>query len=184
MHDARTDQSPASARTSSSGTALSGILGSRLEFTIGNDPALFVPVISSVGRHLMAYAGCEAGPRHKIELALHEALANALFHGNLEVDSELRREASSAYFDLAEQRRHERPYSHRAIEVKVSIEGAEVEVEVRDQGPGFDTSRLERLTAPSPDMLSGRGLLLIRSCMDEVAFNHRGNCVRMLKRLK
>jgi anti-sigma regulatory factor (Ser/Thr protein kinase) len=51
-----------------------------------------------------------------------------------------------------------------------------------DEGEGFDPEAV-----PDPrngeNLLktSGRGLLLIRSYMDEVMFNDRGNCVHMVK---
>ena len=36
-------------------------------------------------------------------IALHEALLNALFHGNLEVSSELRESGETVYLEVAEQ---------------------------------------------------------------------------------
>ena len=55
---------------------------------------------------------------------------------------------------------------------------------ISDQGPGFDTSRFDKPIDPE-DLLSigGRGLLLIRTFMDEVTFNPAGNTITMVKRL-
>ncbi|MBV8077326.1 MAG: ATP-binding protein [Planctomycetaceae bacterium] len=54
---------------------------------------------------------------------------------------------------------------------------------IRDEGPGFDPSLLPDPTAPANlERASGRGLLLIRALMDEVAFNAAGNQITMTKR--
>ena len=54
---------------------------------------------------------------------------------------------------------------------------------VRDEGPGFDPSILPDPTDPENlGKVSGRGLLLIRTFMDEVYHNERGNEIAMIKR--
>ena len=53
---------------------------------------------------------------------------------------------------------------------------------VRDEGPGFDPSKLPDPTDPANlEKISGRGLLLMRTFMDEVRFNATGNEVTMVK---
>ena len=52
-----------------------------------------------------------------------------------------------------------------------------------DQGPGFDTSIFGRPVAPEDlNRIGGRGLLLIRTFMDQVSFNKSGNEITMVKR--
>ena len=54
---------------------------------------------------------------------------------------------------------------------------------IRDEGPGFDPARLPDPTDPARlERTTGRGLLLIRAFMDEVAFNGTGNQITLLKR--
>jgi hypothetical protein len=54
---------------------------------------------------------------------------------------------------------------------------------VEDEGPGFDP-----LTVPDPtdaanlERIGGRGLMLIRTFMDEVEHNERGNRISLRKR--
>ena len=82
-----------------------------------------------------------------------------------------------------DQRRREEPYSQRTIRVRVEMNREEARFTVADDGPGFDTS-----TMPDPEddeawqRVSGRGLLLIRTLMDEVSYNDAGNCVTLIKR--
>ena len=54
---------------------------------------------------------------------------------------------------------------------------------IRDEGPGFDPSTLPDPRDPSNlERTAGRGLLLIRTFMDEVTFNKAGNQITMVKR--
>ena len=54
---------------------------------------------------------------------------------------------------------------------------------VRDEGHGFDVGNLSDTTEPENiDLVNGRGVLLMRSFMDEVMFNELGNDVTMVKR--
>jgi len=92
-----------------------------------------------------------------IRLALDEALANAVKHGN-KLD----------------------PAKHVTVEYSVTPD--RFEIQVCDQGPGFtpamlpDPTAQENLTRPH-----GRGVMLMRAYMTEVDFNDRGNCVRLVK---
>jgi anti-sigma regulatory factor (Ser/Thr protein kinase) len=55
---------------------------------------------------------------------------------------------------------------------------------ITDEGPGFDPSALPDPTDISQlERVSGRGLLLIRTFMDEVRHNDRGNEITMIKHL-
>ena len=52
---------------------------------------------------------------------------------------------------------------------------------VRDEGPGFDPNKLPDPTDPANlEKVSGRGLLLMKTFMDEVTFNATGNQVTMV----
>ena len=54
---------------------------------------------------------------------------------------------------------------------------------VRDDGRGFDPSKLPDPTDPANlQKCCGRGLFLIRTFMDEVRFNDTGNEITMIKR--
>jgi len=54
---------------------------------------------------------------------------------------------------------------------------------VRDEGPGFDPSALPDPTDPE-NLLKpcGRGVMLIRTFMDQVNFSAKGNEITMVKR--
>ena len=53
---------------------------------------------------------------------------------------------------------------------------------VGDDGPGFDTGIINRPVATDEiSQIGGRGLLLIRTFMDQVSFNKAGNQITMVK---
>jgi serine/threonine-protein kinase RsbW len=96
-----------------------------------------------------------------IEVALREALANAVIHGNHE-DS------------------HKRIY----VTCRCQIDG-EVSITIQDEGDGFDSREVPDPTNPPRRLLSnGRGIYLIRPLMDEVSFEEHGNVVHMRKKLR
>jgi len=92
-----------------------------------------------------------------IHLAVEEAFANAVKHGN---DMDLDKKVEFCY----------------------QIDEEKVEVTVKDEGPGFNPDQI-----PDPrcgDNLfkpSGRGLFLIRSYMDEVEYTDNGTCLKIVK---
>ena len=53
---------------------------------------------------------------------------------------------------------------------------------IRDEGPGFDPASIPNPTDPEYlERPSGRGMLLMRSFMDELTYNDTGNEVTMVK---
>ena len=152
-------------------------------FVIANDPALIGPLINLLQEDLGGMRVCDANARMRVGVALQEALTNAIYHGNLEVDSDLRQEDEKFYYSLAEQRRHMAPYRDRKVTVHARFERDEATYTIRDEGPGFDTSSLGRPIEPE-DLLriGGRGMLLIRTFMDQVRHNKTGNEIVLIKR--
>jgi CheY-like chemotaxis protein/anti-sigma regulatory factor (Ser/Thr protein kinase) len=115
--------------------------------------------------------------------AVDEALMNAYFHGNLEIDSELRAEDPDAHYALANERRQQSPYAERRIDVRACFSPAEIAITVRDEGPGFDLDSLPDPTAPEYiERPYGRGILLMRFFADELRFSDRRNEVTLIKR--
>jgi len=119
----------------------------------------------------------------QVSTALTEALANAVEHGSLELDSTLRDESSEAYYSLGRERAQIAPYCDRRVYVTVKLTTTEATYIIRDEGPGFDPSSLPDPTDPENALkTSGRGIMLIRMFMDEVRFNEKANEITMIKR--
>lgn len=147
-----------------------------------------VNLLLSLSRHLQQMLGDAWGidrtDRLRSGTALEEALLNALYHGNLEVSSDLKEIDHAAFYKLVEERRNSSPWRDRRIHVNVRLTAHEVEVAIRDEGPGFDPSKLPDPTDPENlDRPCGRGVMLMRAFMDEVCYNGQGNEV-VLKRVR
>ena len=98
------------------------------------------------------------------------------------LDSDLRQEDENIYYELAEARRVMWPYCDRKVQFFASLNGDRVKFVIRDEGPGFNHRKvLDPTETETMDRVGGRGLLLIRSFMDEVSHNRRGNEITLQK---
>jgi CheY-like chemotaxis protein/anti-sigma regulatory factor (Ser/Thr protein kinase) len=158
---------------------------SRSVFQINNDSELITSLVGHLQENVSHMGICDEAERIRFGVALEEALVNAMYHGNLEVDSSLKEEGSEVYESLVQQRRREPPYGNRTIEIQAELCHTEAVVTVTDEGPGFDPASLPDPTDPENlDKVSGRGVLLMRTFMDDVEFSDSGNRVVMTKRRK
>lgn len=101
---------------------------------------------------------CIAGEEANVELALREALSNAVIHGN-------------------------KTDAHKLVRIRCRCQlRSGISIVVSDQGQGFDPDAV-----PDPRALEnveadhGRGIYLMKLAMDEITFEGIGNVVRMRK---
>lgn len=130
----------------------------KLKVTLAADRNAIDPVVQGI-MDVVRNMQCATGKEDAIELALSEALSNAVVHG--------------AKGD-----------PKKVIECDVACDEARgMLIVVRDPGPGFDPASI-----PSPvageNIYSnhGRGIFLINQLMDEVRFRNNGKEIHMLKR--
>ncbi len=154
------------------------------EFVLENDRTLIPPLV----RYLQDMTQqmdllVEPGEETRIGIALEEALLNGMYHGNLEVPSSLREEDDTKFYALIERRRQELPYAARRLQIQAQINRNEAFFVIEDNGPGFDITTVPDPTHPiNVERVCGRGMLLMRTFMDEVQYNQRGNQVCLRKR--
>jgi CheY-like chemotaxis protein/anti-sigma regulatory factor (Ser/Thr protein kinase) len=152
-------------------------------FTLDNDIALVAPMVSYIEDNLTRLKLCEPSGLILLGVAMHEALTNAILHGNLELESTLKEEDEKAFYRLAAERRRLAPYGDRRVTVDVKLSRKEAVFVVRDEGNGFDPAMLPDPTDPANlGRIHGRGLLLIQTFMDHVEHNGKGNEITMVKR--
>jgi hypothetical protein len=153
------------------------------EFVLDNDPTLIPTLVAQVQEQLAPLKICDQNGVIRVGVALEEAILNGMYHGNLEVSSQLRQEDESVFHQLIEQRRQEMPYAARRLTVRARMTPEQAEFTVADEGPGFDPATLPDPTDPANlERVGGRGLLLIRTFMGNVAFNAAGNRITFVKR--
>lgn len=159
------------------------MLRQEVEFSIENDDELIASLVKFLQNGAASQRICDETGRIRIGVALQEALTNACYHGNLEVSSKLREVDHRAFYELAKERQQSKPYVDRRIYVSAKFTADAVEYLIRDEGPGFDPSKLPDPRDPENlERPCGRGLLLMQTFMDEVRFNSQGNEVSLIKR--
>lgn len=152
-------------------------------FRLENDLSLLMSVASYLQQSLTGVWKCSTTTRMRVGTALEEALTNAYYWGNLEMDKKLRETDHQQFFASAMQRAAQAPYCDRRIEVDAKLELNEATFIIRDDGPGFDVTTLQNAeNTPDLEEAAGRGLALMQTFMDEVTFNEQGNEVTMIKR--
>ncbi len=117
------------------------------------------PLVERLMR-LIEGSHCVAGEEHAVQLALREALNNAVVHGN-------------------------RLDAHKLVHVRCRCKVRNgISLIVADQGQGFDPRTVpDSLTIENLEAEHGRGIRLMKFVMDEVFFQQRGTEVHMCKRL-
>lgn len=154
----------------------------RYRFALDNDESLVLPLIRRLEDVVLEMGVCDRAELIRVAVALREAIVNAIDHGNLELDSELRQDDERIYRDLGDKRRGQSPYCDRRVRIDVAVSRTQATFAVRDEGPGFDPSKLPDPTDPANlCRIGGRGLLLVRTLMDQVAFNATGNEITLVK---
>jgi len=163
--------------------ALACMNDAKLHFDLGVQAGDHEPLVGYLQEQLRTWKLCGDADLIRIGTALHEAFVNAVEHGNLELDSGLRNDPDGAYQRLGNQRRRQKPYCTRRVQVLAHLTREQVTITIRDQGPGFDPRHLPDPTVPENiGKISGRGLLLIRTFMDDVRFNETGNEITLIKK--
>ena len=122
------------------------------------------PGINRAVRDILRHAkltGCLADHQAEVEIALREALANAVFHGN-------------------------RSDTAKSVLVRAYCDPKKgVVIAVRDEGPGFDPEKV-----PDPrrsdrlQLTHGRGIFLMRELMDHIEHRKGGREVVLYKKFE
>ena len=132
----------------------SAVSSIHVELTMKSDIAALLPVVDEL-MLLIRKSRCVPGGERDVECALREALDNAVVHGNREDPD-------------------------KQVHISCRCEpGKELSVVIRDEGPGFDPTKVM-----SSAIMKGAqsGIPLMRLLMDEVHFEQDGREAHMHKR--
>ena len=167
---------------------LRGLVNERRHFLFRSDELDVPSLVRHLTDRLVPMGFASTSNLDVIAMALHEALVNSLEHGNLDLDSNLKGDLfarEDPYGKMRAERMADPVFAGRLIEVRLAMDTERFEIEISDEGRGFDTGRMSPLLKGS-DMCShcGRGLPLIFLVMDEVHFNEKGNQIRLVLRRK
>lgn len=131
---------------------------------------------------LVARGWLDAGRRADAELCVHEAVSNAIVHGNLEIQQGPSADvgAFDGFVQTVTRRLTDRHMASRRITVEALASADELCVRVSDQGrghPGLVPTDLDRLEAKS-----GRGLRIMGELADRISFTDAGRTANLFFR--
>lgn len=121
-----------------------------------------IELVQIVLRDTLDQLGVEEDARHWIDLAVREAVANAIKHGNAQNPD-------------------------KQVHVDLLLEGEELVIRIEDEGSGFDPSSVPDPLEPGNILQpNGRGILYMKKFMDDIQYGLRpegGTVVTLRKRL-
>jgi len=121
-----------------------------------------IELVQVVLKDTLAQLGFEEDARHWIDVAVREAVANAIKHGNAQ--------------DPGKQ-----------VHVDLLLEEEQLVIRIEDEGAGFDPSQVQDPLAPENLLRpNGRGIFYMKSFMDDIHYGPRpggGTVVTMRKRI-
>jgi serine/threonine-protein kinase RsbW len=106
-----------------------------------------IELVQVIAEHLCENAGVDEDGSHWIGMAVREAVANAIKHGNkLDV--------------------------HKKVFATFELDGLELEITISDEGAGFDPEKVSDPLNPQNLMkTSGRGIFYMKTFMDQVHYS-------------
>ena len=105
-----------------------------------------IELVQVVLRDCLERLGMEEDTRHWVDVAVREALANAIKHGN-------------------------RQDTSKRIHLEMNVVGENLQISIRDEGEGFDPTAVDDPLAPENRLkTSGRGIFYMKTFMDDVRF--------------
>ncbi|HSF41079.1 MAG TPA: ATP-binding protein [Thermoanaerobaculia bacterium] len=121
-----------------------------------------IELVQVVLKNALVRLGVDEDKRHWIDLAVREAVANAIKHGN-----------------------EQNP--DKKVLVDLRVEGEDLVIRVQDEGAGFDPDHIPDPLDPGNILRSnGRGIFYMKSFMDEINYGSApdgGTLVTLRKRL-
>jgi serine/threonine-protein kinase RsbW len=156
MNDGRSVNVRADLRPAFAGRGAGSLL--EIDAWIQSEIKAISPLVERLMR-LIEGSHCIMGEEPAVELALREALNNAVVHGN-------------------------RLDAHKLVHVRCRCKvGEGISLIVSDQGQGFDPRAIpDPLTVENLEADHGRGIHIMKLLMDEVSFEQRGTEVHMCKK--
>jgi anti-sigma regulatory factor (Ser/Thr protein kinase) len=151
------------------------VLADHCHLRIPSQPDWITPTVDYLVQRAVRSGAIPASRETKLTIALHEALTNAVIHGNLGISSELKERGDDEFLRAVQARLADPAHATRVVDVRASYDGRAARWVLHDQGSGFDAPEaLRKLEDPDPFLPSGRGMLLIKAFTDEMQYEDGG----------
>jgi len=154
-----------------------------LSFEISSDLDLIPGV---VGRIVERYSFM-FDDLYLFEVAVYEAVYNAIEHGNLEITRSRKERMleEGTYDEFLKKAACEKKCNSKKVKINSSCYDDLLEISIEDEGKGFNwVEELENAKTSAgqgPDRFNGYGLRIILTAFDDVFYNEKGNRMTLVK---
>jgi len=116
------------------------VVAERSHVVIPSLPNWIEPTVEFLRRKAVLGGVCEETPSGKLLIALHEAISNAVIHGNLELSSDLKEQGDNAFAEALARRASDPHLASRKVDIVVDFDGEVYRWVITDQGKIFNES--------------------------------------------
>jgi Histidine kinase-like ATPase domain/PilZ domain len=158
------------------------VLSERFHLIVPSLPSWIEPTVEYLKQRALLCGACQPTRAGKLVVALHEALSNSLLHGNLELSSELKEQGPNHFAETLARRANDPLLAGRLVDIVGHFDGDVCQWTFTDQGNGFDVDAVltRCLNSDATELLSsGRGILMMKSFLDDVRYELGGRRVVM-----
>ncbi len=121
------------------------------------------------------------GSKIDLMLLISESLSNAVYHGNLKMPKNYRKEKTIIEFEKKVAKTNPELFD-KEIFIECVINREKFFFKIKDSGEGFDYQKeLSRNGPPSPAKEHGRGIFIIKKSADSVNFSDMGRELTIIK---
>jgi DNA-binding response OmpR family regulator len=165
----------------------SSIVAESRTFELPTDFAIISTFMSEIMHIISRFAGLDKKTTLTLRLAVYEMLVNAMEHGNLEIDYDMKKNLLEEVIDyqrFLNDRANQEPYRNRKVRVTYQYDRDAISFTITDEGKGFDVSKVPNPhSSENLERLNGRGIFISRVNMTRVTYNEKGNSVTLYKEL-
>lgn len=165
----------------------SSIIAESRTFQLPTDFSVISTFMSEIMHIISRFTGIDKKTTLTIRLSLYEMLVNAMEHGNLEINYDMKKNLLEEVMDyqrFLQDRANEDPFRDRKVLVSYTYDTKSISFTITDDGKGFDVSKVPNPHASENlERLNGRGIFISRVNMTQVRYNDKGNEVTLYKEL-
>lgn len=165
----------------------SSIVEEARTFELATDFSIVSTFMSEIMHIISRFARIDKKTTLTIRLSLYEMLVNAMEHGNLEINYDMKKNLLEEVMDYQRyltDRANEAPFKDRKVRVSYKFDTKSISFTITDEGKGFDVRKVPNPHATENlERLNGRGIFISRVNMTSVTYNEKGNSVTLYKEL-
>ena len=142
------------------------LLHAELRYELENDVLLIPPLVEQLQHMAMDMNVIDQADTLRFARSVMEALRNAVYHGNLELPYDRIKSSdrdTESVMQLVTERQQQAPYCDRRVRVHAVFTRDETRVTIRDEGPGFDVTKLPHVQSHPTQLTEREGADLCSS---------------------